>query len=100
MAKHLTRLKKQRTSLQIAAVCSGMLDVFGGLGGFMDRWQQSLERDFCTGGYAAFRHFESFIRLLQYCDGLRESKPDYSRMTDEEILDEISRIESGEYRGG
>ncbi len=96
MAKHMTRLKNQRTSRQIAAVCSGMLDAFGGVGGFMDRWQRSFKRDLRTGGYAAFRHFESLFRLLQYCDRLREAKPDYSRMTDEELLDAISRIELGE----
>jgi hypothetical protein len=69
-----------------------MLAAFGGLNGFLDQWRNVVGRDLQTGGYAAFRHLESVIRLMQYYDHLRPTKADYSRMTDEELLAAMSTL--------
>lgn len=92
LATHLTILKNQRTQRQIATACSEMLQAFGGLNGFLDQWRVSIERDLKAGGYAAFRHLESVIRLVQFCDHMQPARPDYSQMTDKELADLVDAL--------
>lgn len=88
LAKALTKVKNQRSDLQVKALCREMVERFGGLKGIVEAWGRSLDRDLKAGGYAAFRHLEAILRLTQYCE---QNRPDYGAMTDEELLDRLAR---------
>lgn len=59
-----------------------MIRSFGGPEGFIQSWQGCLERDLARGGFAALRHLEAVLRLVQHCEAKR---PDYSRLSDDEL---------------
>ena len=59
-----------------------MVERFGGLKGIAEAWGRSLDLDLIRGGYAAFRHLEAVLRLIQYCE---QNRPDYGAMADEEL---------------
>lgn len=88
LGKALTRVKNQRSDLQVKAVCREMAGRFGGVQGIVDAWGRSLGHDLKAGGYAAFRHLQAILRLTQYCE---QHRPDYGAMSDEELLDRIAR---------
>lgn len=39
-----------------------------------------------AGGFKAYRHIASILRLMEYCEGQEADRPDYSQMSDEELL--------------
>jgi hypothetical protein len=59
-----------------------MMQGFGGPQGFVQAWKGCLEQDLARGGFLAMRHLEAVIRLVQH---LEDARPDYSRMSDEEL---------------
>jgi uncharacterized protein YlaI len=89
LAKALTKVKKQRSDLQVKALCREMVERFGGLKGIAEAWGRSLDQDLSRGGYAAFRHLEAILRLTQYCE---QNRPDYGSMTDEELERAIGEL--------
>jgi len=89
LAKALTKVKNQRSDLQVKALCREMVERFGGLKGIADAWGRSLNQDLSRGGYAAFRHLEAILRLTQYCE---QNRPDYGAMTDEELERAIGEL--------
>ena len=90
LSKTLTALKNEQSDRKVKVLCCEMAQRFGGMNGIIEAWQQSLDKDLQQGGYAAFRHISAMIRLLQYYE---ENKPDYSTMSDEELLEIMSHSE-------
>ena len=88
LSKTLTALKNEQSDRKVKVLCCEMSQRFGGMDGIIEAWQQSLDNDLQQGGYAAFRHISAMIRLLQYYE---ENKPDYSTMSDEELLEIMSQ---------
>jgi len=80
----LARLKRARSDLQVVAVCDAMVRGFGGINGFQEAWASVLDRDLQKGGFAALRHIEAVIRLVQYCEA---NKTNYRQMTDEQLME-------------
>ena len=72
-------------------MCEAMVRSFGGPEGFATTWQACLQRDLARGGFAALRHLEATIQLIQHCEA---NRPDYSQFTDEELLAMASATES------
>ena len=81
--RQLAKLKRAKSAHQVAAVCEAMVRSFGGPDSFANEWQVCLHRDLARGGYAALRHLEAMLRLIQHCEAHR---PDYSQFSDEELL--------------
>jgi hypothetical protein len=82
--RQLAKLKRAKSARQVAAVCEAMVRSFGGPEGFATAWQAILRRDLERGGFAALRHLEATLRLIQHCE---DDRPDYSQMSDEELTD-------------
>jgi hypothetical protein len=85
----LARLKRAKSASQVALVCATMIRAFGGADAFTRTWTHCLHRDLARGGFAALRHLEAVIRLVQHCEA---QSPDYSRMTDEELHEAAFRL--------
>ena len=81
--RQLAKLKRAKSAHQVAAVCEAMVRSFGGPDSFANEWRVCLHRDLARGGYAALRHLEAMLRLIQHCEAHR---PDYSQFSDEELL--------------
>lgn len=81
--RQLARLKQAKSARQVAAVCEQLIGCFGGLEGFTTAWRACLEADLARGGFAALRHLEATLRLIQHCE---PSRRDYQLMPDEELL--------------
>lgn len=90
--RQLARLKQARSESQVIAVCEAMVAGFGGINGFRASWEGLLRRDLAKGGFAALRHLEAVIRLVQHCEAQR---PDYSRLSDEELQKVADRFGLG-----
>jgi hypothetical protein len=86
--RDLARLKQAKSARQVALVCESMIRGFGGPEGFAKAWTACLRRDLSRGGFAALRHLEATIRLIQHCEA---NRPDYRSMSDEELLALASR---------
>ncbi len=54
----------------------------------------AIEKDIAGGGFRAYRHIASIIRLMQHCETSQPDTPDYSTMSDEELLDRLARAEA------
>lgn len=67
--RDLARLKQAKSARQVALVCESMIRGFGGPEGFAKAWTACLRRDLDRGGFAALRHLEATIRLVQHCEG-------------------------------
>jgi hypothetical protein len=50
-------------------------------------WSKAIEKDMAEGGFKAYRHIASILRLMEYCEDNQPDKPDYSQMSDEELID-------------
>jgi hypothetical protein len=61
-----------------------MVAGYGGTEGFVKAWLGCLHGDLAKGGFAALRHLEAVIRLVQYCEA---NKPNYRQMTDEQLME-------------
>ena len=88
----LARLKRAKSARQIGAVCEELIRCFGGLEGFTTAWQACLEADLARGGFAALRHLEAVLRLVQHCEG---NRPDYSQFTDEQLQELANALVRG-----
>ncbi|MBM4058744.1 MAG: hypothetical protein FJ275_11025 [Planctomycetes bacterium] len=92
--QHLTALKNQRTARGIERVYLDLTKQCGGTEGLVKMWTGTIERDIADGGFRAYRHIASIIRLMQHYENAQTDKPDYSAMTDEELLDRLARAEA------
>jgi hypothetical protein len=92
--QHLTSLKNQRTARGIERVYLDLTQQFGGTEGLVKMWTGTIEKDLAEGGFRAHRHIASIIRLMQHYENAQPDKPDYSTMTDEELLDRLARAEA------
>ena len=86
IAKHLTRLRSARAASRVTGICEEMVRGFGGTEGFTREWKNCLHQDLNRGGFAALRHFEAVVRLIQHGE---ETRPDYSQMTDDALEAEL-----------
>ncbi len=82
LAKSLTKLRHRRTDLQLKGLGREMVGVFGGVSGIVEEWRRCLHEDLARGGYAAFRHLQALLRLIEYHE---QNKPDYGAMSDEQL---------------
>lgn len=64
----LSRLKRAKSERQAEAVCEEMITGFGGITGFVHSWRVILDRDLEMGGFAALRHIDAVLRLIQHCE--------------------------------
>lgn len=44
------------------------------------------------GGFKAYRHIASILRLMEYCEDTQTDKLDYSQMSDEELIDRWNNL--------
>ena len=89
MASDLARVRDAASNERVRLVCAAMIRAYGGTEGFVGAWTDCVRRDLARGGYAALRHFEATIRLVQHCE---QRGPDYRAMSDEELLDLANRM--------
>ncbi len=92
--QYLTSLKNQRTGRGVERVYLDLVKHFGGTEGLVKMWTGTIEKDLAEGGFRAYRHIASIIRLMQHYENAQSDKPDYSTMTDEELLDRLARAEA------
>ena len=52
-------------------------------------WLATIDRDLKRGGYSAFRHFDTVIKLSQHCE---QNRPCFSRMTDAELVAAVDAL--------
>lgn len=64
----LSRLKRAKSERQVEVVCEEMIKGFGGITGFVHSWRVILARDLDMGGFAALRHIDAVLRLIQHCE--------------------------------
>ena len=88
LARDLAGVRDAASASRLKALCAAMVKGYGGTEGFVHVWLSSLQRDLTKGGLAALRHLEATLRLIQHCE---RARPDYSRMSDEQLLDLASR---------
>lgn len=81
--RELARIKRAKSARQIGAVCGELIGAFGGPEGFSAAWQACLQVDLARGGYAALRHLEAVLRLIQHCETLPRPA---SELSDKELL--------------
>lgn len=91
--QYLTSLKNQRNARGIERVYLDLTKQCGGTDGLVKMWTSTIEKDMAEGGFRAYRHITSIIRLMQHYENAQPDKPDYSTMTDEELLDRLARAE-------
>jgi hypothetical protein len=60
----------------------------------MQHWTKSLGTDLAAGGFRAYRQLAAIIRLMQHYEAAHPDKPDYSTLSDEELLDRLARAEA------
>jgi hypothetical protein len=82
MAKDLSQVRDAASANRVKALCAEVVRGYGGAEGFAKAWVACLHRDLQRGGFAALRHLEATIRLIQHCE---QDRPDYSQMSDEEL---------------
>jgi hypothetical protein len=91
--QYLTSLKNQRSGRGIERVYLDLVQQFGGTEGLLRMWTQTIEKDMAAGGFKAYRHIASILRLMEYREDAQPDKRDYSAMSDEELLDRLARAE-------
>ncbi len=89
--QYLTALKNQRTSRGVERVYLDLVQHLGGTEGLLRMWAQNIEKDMAAGGFKAYRHIASILRLMEYREDAQPDKPDYSAMSDEELMDRLAR---------
>jgi hypothetical protein len=89
--QYLTSLKNQRTGRGVERVYLDLVQQFGGTEGLLRMWTQTIEKDMAAGGFKAYRHIASILRLMEYREDAQPDKPDYSAMSDEELMDRLAR---------
>jgi hypothetical protein len=83
MARDLSRVRYAASSNRVKALCAEVVRGYGGAEGFARAWIACLHRDLQRGGFAALRHLEATIRLIQHCE---QDRPNYSQMSDEQLV--------------
>ena len=89
--QHLTSLKNQRTARGVEKVYLNLVRLCGGTEGILEMWTKTIERDLKAGGFKAHRHIATILKLMEYCETTQPDKPDYSTMSDEELLEIMSQ---------
>lgn len=89
--QYLTSLKNQRTGRGVERVYLDLVQQFGGTEGLLRMWTQTIEKDMAAGGFKAYRHIASILRLMEHRENNQPDKPDYSTMSDEELMDRLAR---------
>jgi hypothetical protein len=82
MARDLSRVRDAASSNRVKALCAEVVRGYGGADGFARAWIACLRGDLQRGGFAALRHLEATVRLIQHCE---QDRPDYSQMPDDEL---------------
>ena len=54
-------------------------------------WTEVIGRDLKAGGMKAHRHIASILRLMEYCEEKQAEKPDYSTISEEELLEKLNQ---------
>ena len=89
--QYLTSLKNQRTARGVEKVYLDLVRLCGGTEGILGMWMNVIERDLKEGGFKAHRHIATILKLMEYCENTQSDKPNYSTMSDEELLEIISQ---------
>ena len=89
--QYLTSLKNQRTAIGVEKVYLDLVRLCGGTEGILGMWTKTIEKDLEAGGFKAHRHIASILKLMEYCESTQPDKPDYSTMSDEELLEIMSQ---------
>ena len=89
--QYLTSLKNQRTARGVEKVYLDLVRLCGGTEGILEMWTNVIEQDLEAGGFKAYRHIASILKLIEYCENSQRDKPDYSMMSDEELLEMMSQ---------
>ena len=89
--QHLTSLKNQRTARGVEKIYLDLVRLCGGTEGILEMWTKTIEQDLKEGGFKAHRHIASILKLMEYCENTQPDKPDYSTMSDEELLEIMSQ---------
>ena len=89
--KLLTNLKSQQTAKGVERVYLCLRQRLGGTEGLLRLWTAAMERDMAEGGFRAYRHIASILRLMMYCESNQSNHPDYSQLSYEELLDALSQ---------
>ena len=64
----MAALKRAKSARQVEAVCTTMIEKFGGINRLCKVWKDLLDEDLKRGGLAGMRHMDAVVRLLQHCD--------------------------------
>ena len=91
--QHLTSLKNQRTARGVEKIYLDLVRLCGGTEGILEMWINVIERDLKEGGFKAHRHIASILKLMEHYENNQPDKPDYSTMSDEELLEIMSQSE-------
>ena len=89
--QYLTSLKNQRTARGVEKVYLDLVRLCGGTEGILEMWTKTIERDLKAGGFKAHRHIATILKLMEYYENTQPDKPDYSTMSDEELLEIMSQ---------
>ena len=89
--QYLTSLKNQRTARGVEKVYLDLVRLCGGTEGILGMWTKTIERDLKAGGFKAHRHIATILKLMEYCETTQPDKPDFSTMSDEELLEIMSQ---------
>ena len=89
--QYLTSLKNQRTARGVEKVYLDLVRLCGGTEGILEMWTKTIERDLKVGGFKAHRHIASILKLMEHYENTEPDKPDYSTMSDEELLEIMSQ---------
>ena len=90
--QYLTSLKNQRTARGVERVYLDLVQQFGGTDGLLRIWTQTIEKDMTEGGFKAYRHIASILRLMEHHEATQPDKPDYSTMSEDELMDRMTRL--------
>ncbi len=64
----LSRLKRAKSERQVVTICEEMIEGFRGVDGLFRSWRAALDQDLPQGGFAALRHIDAVLRLIQHCE--------------------------------
>ena len=68
-----------------------MIDRFGGVDGFTQQWFSVWQTDRAKCRAKCFSHVAAILRLVEFVD---DHKPDYRKLTDDELEERVRQIQS------
>lgn len=84
MVKAMTHLKSCTAAARVLTFCAEMDRHFGGTDGFLDAWENCIDRDLEKGGLPAFRYLALLPKFMESC----EPEPvDYSTLGDDTLIE-------------